>query len=184
VLGVRQDEATKKKSPKTTNNRPARAALGAAPTSRHRSAPRTPRATGSGQLRGRHVSRGLQHPPPGAGQLQRRRVSPTRGSSGGNTRLLAQISSGGAACHRLKAARGPARVPWTPAPASRRRTAPGVPRVPAAPSRRKNIGLSSSEIELRTTFLAPAAWRRAAPRAPRVPAALGRMKTVEPMQKT
>jgi hypothetical protein len=54
---------------------------------------------------------------------------PARGSSGGSTRLPTQISSEGAACHRLREALGPARVPWAPAPASRRRTAPGAPRV-------------------------------------------------------
>jgi hypothetical protein len=47
---------------------------------------------------------------------------------------------------------GPAHVPWTPAPASRRRTALGAPCVPAAPGRRKNIGPSSSETKLRTIF--------------------------------
>jgi hypothetical protein len=66
---VGQDEATKKKSPETTNNRPA----------------------------------------------------------WGSTRLPMQISSGGAACHRLRAAPGLTRVPWALAPASRRRTAPGAP---------------------------------------------------------
>jgi hypothetical protein len=50
---------------------------------------------------------------------------PARGSSGGSTRLPAQNSSGGALCHRLRAAPGPARVPWAPAPVSRCRTAPG-----------------------------------------------------------
>jgi hypothetical protein len=95
---VEQDEATKKKSRKTANNRPA------------------------------------------------------RGSSGGSTRLLAQISSGGALCHWLRAAPGPARVPWASAPASRCRTASGVPRVPTAPGRRKNVGPSSSETELWTIF--------------------------------
>jgi hypothetical protein len=93
---VGQYEATKKKTPETTNNRPA------------------------------------------------------RGSSGGSTRFLTQGSSGGAACHRgsgshLPAALGPARVPWAPAPASRRRAAPGAPRVPAAPGRMKIVELSSSE---------------------------------------
>jgi hypothetical protein len=68
-----QDKAIKKKSPETTNNRPA------------------------------------------------------QDSSGGSTRLPAQISSGGAVCHRLRTAPGPACVSWDPAPASRRRTAPGAP---------------------------------------------------------
>jgi hypothetical protein len=54
---------------------------------------------------------------------------PARGSSGGSTCLTTQISSGGAACHRLRAASGSACVPWAPAPASQRRTAPGAPHV-------------------------------------------------------
>jgi hypothetical protein len=128
------------------------AAPGQTPASRRRSAPGAPRVTGSGQLRGQHVSRGLQHPPPGAGQLQGRHVLLARGSSGGSTRLLAQISSGGAACHQLRAASRLARVPWAPAPTSWRRTAPGALRVPTAPSRRKNNGPSSSETELQIIF--------------------------------
>jgi hypothetical protein len=127
------------------------------------------------------VSRGLQHSPPGAGQLQGRRVSPVRGSSRGSTSFLVQISFGGAACHRLRAAPGPARVPWAPASASWRRTAPEAPRVPAASGRRKNVGSSSSETELWVIFLAPAARRMAASGAPRVPMSPGRMKTVELM---
>jgi hypothetical protein len=79
-------------------------------------------------------------------------MSPAQGSSGGSTRLLVQISSGGTTCHRLRASPGPARVSWAPAPTSRRRTAPGVPRVPIAPGRRKNVGSSRSETELRTIF--------------------------------
>jgi hypothetical protein len=52
-----------------------------------------------------------------------------RDSSEGSTRLPTQISSEGAACHRLKAAPGPVHVPWALAPASQRSTAPGAPRV-------------------------------------------------------
>jgi hypothetical protein len=109
---------------------------------------------------------------------------PARGSSEGSTRLPTQISSGGTACHRLRAAPAPTRVPWAPAPASRHRTAPGAPRVPVALGQRKNVGPSSSETELWMIFLAPTARHRAASRAPCVPAAPGRMKNVEPMQKT
>jgi hypothetical protein len=101
------------------------AAPGAAPASRRRSALGVPHVTSSRQLRGQHVSYGLQHPPPGVGQLCGRCVSPARGSSGGSTRLPSQISSGGASCHRLRSAPGPAHVSWAPAPASRCRTAPG-----------------------------------------------------------
>jgi hypothetical protein len=79
-------------------------------------------------------------------------VSPARGSSGGSICLPAQISSGGAVCHRLRVAPGPACVLWAPAPGCRRRTAPGAPRVPVAPGRRKNVGPSSSETELQTFF--------------------------------
>jgi hypothetical protein len=52
-----------------------------------------------------------------------------QGSSGGSTRLSTQISSGGAVCHRLRAAPEPTRVSWAPALASRCRTTPGAPRV-------------------------------------------------------
>jgi hypothetical protein len=45
-----------------------------------------------------------------------------------------------------------AHVLWALAPASRRKIAPGAPRVPAAPDRRKNVGPSSLEIELRMIF--------------------------------
>jgi hypothetical protein len=91
------------------------AAPGAAPASRRRSTPGAPRVTGSGQLRGWHVSRGLQHPPPSTGQLRGYHVSlqlRTRGktssrvaqkqSSGRffSTRSTAQGSSGGSACPR------------------------------------------------------------------------------------
>jgi hypothetical protein len=130
------------------------------------------------------VSRGLQHSPLGVGQLQGRRVSPARGSSGGSTRLPVQISSRGIVCHQLRAAPGPTHVPWAPALASRRRTAPGMPCVPAAPGQRKNVGPNSSETKLRTIFLACAARCRAAPGAPCVPTAPGQMKTIEPIQKT
>jgi hypothetical protein len=77
-------------------------------------------------------------------------VSLAQGSYRGSTCLPAQISSGGAACHRLRATPRPPCVPWAPAPASQLRTAPGVPRVPTASGRRKNVGLSSSETELQT----------------------------------
>jgi hypothetical protein len=46
------------------------AAPGAAPASHRRSALGVPRVTGSGQLQDQHMSRGLQHPPPGVGQLR------------------------------------------------------------------------------------------------------------------
>jgi hypothetical protein len=177
---VGQDETTKKKSPETTNNRPARdnsggsthlpaqISFGGATCHRLRAAPgpaRVPWAPAPTSRRrttlgAPRVTGSWQHPPPGADQLRGRRVSPAHGSS------------------------GPARVSWTPTPTSRRRTALGAPRVPAAPGRRKNVGPSSSETKLWTIFLAPAARRGAAPGASRVPAALSRMKTVEPMQKT
>jgi hypothetical protein len=100
---------------------------------------------------------------------------PDWGNSGGNTRLPAQGSSEGAACHRgsgshllaqgnsgatqdssggtaapvptaqLWAAPGPTRVLWTPAPASLRKPAPGAPHVPMAPGRMKTVELSCSE---------------------------------------
>jgi hypothetical protein len=88
-------------------------------------------------------------------------VPPAQGSSGTGTCPMGssthlpgagQDSSRGATCHRLEPAPGPACVSWAPAPASRRRTAPGARRVPAAPGRRKNIGPSSSETKLRTIF--------------------------------
>jgi hypothetical protein len=54
---------------------------------------------------------------------------PARGSSEGSTRLPTQINSGGTACHRLRVALGPTRVPWALARVSRCRTAPRAPRV-------------------------------------------------------
>jgi hypothetical protein len=111
---------------------------------------------------------------------------PARGSSGGSTRLLAQGSSGGAACHRgsgshLPAALGPARVPWTPAPASRRRAAPGAPRVPAAPGRMKIVELSSSKNRAPDDFFSTRLPAQGSSGAPCVPTAPGQMKTVEPI---
>jgi hypothetical protein len=79
-------------------------------------------------------------------------VSPAWDSSRGSTCLPTQISSGSIACHQLRAAPGLACVSWAPAPASRLRTAPGAPRVPAASGRRKNIGPSSSQIELQMIY--------------------------------
>jgi hypothetical protein len=88
-----------------------------------------------------------------------------RGSYRGSTRLLAQGSSGGAVCHRGSGSHLPAQgssggagshlltqgnsgsacIPWNPAAASRRRAAPGAPRVTAAPDPMKTAKLSSSE---------------------------------------
>jgi hypothetical protein len=147
-------------------------APGAAPASRRRSALGAPRVIDSEQLRGRHMFRGLQHPPPSTGQLWGCRVSLAQGSSRGSTRLPAQISSRGVACHRHRVAPRPPCVPWAPAPTSQRRTASRAPRVPVAPGQRKNVGPSSSEIELQIIFLAPTARHRAAPGAPHVPMAL------------
>jgi hypothetical protein len=150
---VGQDEATKKKSP--ANNRPARGSTrlptqisseGAAchrlrvapgpahvpwapaPTSpaQDRTAPRVPRVTGSSQLQGRHVSRGLQHPPPDAGQLRGRRVSPQLQAGGKTSGRVAQKQSSGR---------------FFLASAARRRAAPEAPRVPAAPGRMKTVEL-------------------------------------------
>jgi hypothetical protein len=75
-----------------------------------------------------HVIGSGQHPPLGADQLRGHHVSPAQGNS------------------------RPVRVPWAPAPASRRRTTPGAPRVPVASGRRKNVKLTSSETELWTIF--------------------------------
>jgi hypothetical protein len=71
------------------------AAPRAAPTSRRRSALEAPRVTGSGQLWGWHVSRGLQHPPPGAGQLRERRVFPELRARGKTSGRVAQKQSSG-----------------------------------------------------------------------------------------
>jgi hypothetical protein len=166
---VGQDEATKKKSPETTNNRSARGSSGGSThlpaqissggVACHRlrvalgpehvlwaPAPASQCWTAMGVPR---VTGSGQHPPPGVDQLRGRRVSPAQGSP------------------------GPACVSWALAPASRRRTAPGAPRVPAVPGQRKNIGLSCSKTEPWAIFLAPIARRRAAPGAQCVPAVPG-----------
>jgi hypothetical protein len=97
---------------------------GAAPASRRKSAPGAPHVTGLGQLWGRHVSRGLQHPPPGAGQLRERRVSPQLRVGGKTSGRVAQKQSSGR---------------FFLAPAARRRAAPRALRVLAAPGRMKTV---------------------------------------------
>jgi hypothetical protein len=84
----------------------------------------------AGQLQGRHVSPRLRRPPPDSGQLRGCHVSPW-------LRLPAQGSSGGATCprgsgSRLRAALGPPRVAWAPAPTFwlRAEAAAKLPRVP------------------------------------------------------
>jgi hypothetical protein len=69
--------------------------LGAAPASRRRSALGAPHVTGSGQLRGRHVSHGLQYPPPDAGQLWGHRVSLQLRAGGKTSGRVAQKQSSG-----------------------------------------------------------------------------------------
>jgi hypothetical protein len=124
---VGQDEATKKKSPETTNNRPTRGSsegnthLPAQISSRggachrFRAAPRPARVmwapaptsqcmTAPGVPR---VTGSGKHLPPGADQLWGHRVSPAQGWSevgtcpvGSSTHLPAQDSSGGVTCPR------------------------------------------------------------------------------------
>jgi hypothetical protein len=146
---VGQYKTTKKKSPETTNNRPARGSSGGSthlPTQgssggaachcgsgSHREHP----PPGVGQLWGRRVSLWLWFPPPNSGQLRGHarhlrghRVSPRlRFPPPGSGQLRGCCVS-----PRLRfpppgsgQLRGPepARVSWAPAPASQRRAAPG-----------------------------------------------------------
>jgi hypothetical protein len=118
---VGQYEATKKKSPETTNNRPDRGST---------------RLPAQGSSGGSRVSPWLRFSPPGSGQL-RGRAGQLRGAS--------SVTAAPVPTSRLRVAPGPARVPWAPALASRRRAAPGAPRVTAAPGRMKTVEPSSSE---------------------------------------
>jgi hypothetical protein len=101
-----------------------RAAPGAAPTSQLKAALGAPRVTAA------------------LVPTSRLRAAPgLRRTALGAPRVSAALVS----TSQLRAAPGQARVPWAPAPASRRRAAPRAPCVTAAPGRMKTVEPSSSE---------------------------------------
>jgi hypothetical protein len=117
---VGQYDATKKKSPETANNRPARGSSGGATCHR-----------GSGSHLPAQGSSGVGTCPVGF-----------------NTRLPTQDSSGGAACphgfgpdekRRAEQLRKQSSRRFFLAPAARRKAAPGTPHVPVALGRMKTV---------------------------------------------